>query len=316
VDTSDPDQAESREELAECLRRLYVVAGKPSYRTLEQRTAHAGGQVPGTRLQRVRLGRSTITDILAARKFPGKAFMLTFVEACGIDPESDRRWAQAWDRLALADAPVPSPAADDEIARLRQQNTDLQLRLLLADEDVYVDNDPAVPAAETERREELARATKTTEEFFLRGFDRTLYGMPDNYDEEGEYLVPEGFDAENGVWLPGYERERDEWEEQHAAARARFDARRSLFRIDGCNLEVTVPVTGTELAKGASIRLPLLDKNPVLFKLSPGTASGYRFRLPAYGGPAPDGGRGYVFITVKEQLTLGNGDRMRAELFG
>jgi CRP-like cAMP-binding protein len=39
--------------------------------------------------------------MLIARKFPGKAFLLTFVEACGIDIENDLRWAQAWDRLAF-----------------------------------------------------------------------------------------------------------------------------------------------------------------------------------------------------------------------
>ena len=39
--------------------------------------------------------------MLLGQKFPGKAFMLTFVDACGIDLENDRRWEQAWDRLAV-----------------------------------------------------------------------------------------------------------------------------------------------------------------------------------------------------------------------
>jgi type III pantothenate kinase len=38
--------------------------------------------------------------MLSGRKFPTrKEFFLTFVDACGVDLETDRRWEQAWDRL-------------------------------------------------------------------------------------------------------------------------------------------------------------------------------------------------------------------------
>ncbi len=38
--------------------------------------------------------------MLSGRKFPNrKAFFLTFVEACGVNLEVDRRWEHAWDRL-------------------------------------------------------------------------------------------------------------------------------------------------------------------------------------------------------------------------
>lgn len=121
--SANPEQATSRGELAECLRHLHITADRPSYRMLEQETAHAGGKFPGTRLERVRLGRSTIADVLAGRKFPGKAFLLTFVEACGIDIENDRRWDQAWDRLALSD-PRTAPLGG-EIAQPRQKNVEL-----------------------------------------------------------------------------------------------------------------------------------------------------------------------------------------------
>ncbi|HEU5390831.1 MAG TPA: 30S ribosomal protein S1 [Streptosporangiaceae bacterium] len=57
-------------------------------------------------------------------------------------------------------------------------------------------------------------------------FDPTLYGMPASYDEQGNYEYPEGFDPETGEWLPGYERQREEWEHQYAEARARFEAHR------------------------------------------------------------------------------------------
>ena len=52
-------------------------------------------------LPRIPLKRATITDVLAGRKFPRKAFLLTFVEACGVDLEEDDRWEQAWNCLAV-----------------------------------------------------------------------------------------------------------------------------------------------------------------------------------------------------------------------
>ncbi|MGH3322190.1 MAG: 30S ribosomal protein S1 [Streptosporangiaceae bacterium] len=55
-------------------------------------------------------------------------------------------------------------------------------------------------------------------------FDPTLYGMPADYDEHGNYKYPEGFDPETQEWLPGYEKEQAEWERQYAEARTRFEA--------------------------------------------------------------------------------------------
>ena len=54
-------------------------------------------------------------------------------------------------------------------------------------------------------------------------FDPTLYGMPASYDEQGNYEYPEGFDPEAREWLPGHEKQREEWEHQYAEARARFE---------------------------------------------------------------------------------------------
>jgi small subunit ribosomal protein S1 len=57
-------------------------------------------------------------------------------------------------------------------------------------------------------------------------FDPTMYGMQASYDEQGNYQFPEGFDPETNDWLPGYEKQRDEWERQYAEARAKFEAHR------------------------------------------------------------------------------------------
>jgi small subunit ribosomal protein S1 len=57
-------------------------------------------------------------------------------------------------------------------------------------------------------------------------FDPTLYGMPAEYDEHGNYIYPEGFDPETNEWLPGYEGQREAWEKQYAEARTRYEAHR------------------------------------------------------------------------------------------
>jgi small subunit ribosomal protein S1 len=58
-------------------------------------------------------------------------------------------------------------------------------------------------------------------------FDPTLYGMAANYDPEGNYIYPDGFDSETNEWLPGHEEKQAEWERQYAEARARFEAHQS-----------------------------------------------------------------------------------------
>jgi small subunit ribosomal protein S1 len=55
-------------------------------------------------------------------------------------------------------------------------------------------------------------------------FDPTLYGMSASYDDQGNYLYPEGFDPETGEWLEGYDEQRHAWEQQYAEAHARWEA--------------------------------------------------------------------------------------------
>ena len=58
-------------------------------------------------------------------------------------------------------------------------------------------------------------------------FDPTLYGMAASYDDQGNYIYPEGFDPETNDWLEGYETQREAWEGQYAEAqRASSSTRR------------------------------------------------------------------------------------------
>ncbi|MCZ3386703.1 MAG: S1 RNA-binding domain-containing protein, partial [Actinomycetia bacterium] len=55
-------------------------------------------------------------------------------------------------------------------------------------------------------------------------FDPTLYGMAATYDDQGNYVYPDGFDSDTGEWKSGFESAREEWERQYAEAQIRFDA--------------------------------------------------------------------------------------------
>jgi small subunit ribosomal protein S1 len=55
-------------------------------------------------------------------------------------------------------------------------------------------------------------------------FDPAQYGMHDQYDEQGNYIYPEGFDSETNEWKPGYEDQQAEWERRYAEAQARWEA--------------------------------------------------------------------------------------------
>ena len=55
-------------------------------------------------------------------------------------------------------------------------------------------------------------------------FDPALYGMPAEYDENGNYKYPEGFDPETNEWIEGFEKQREEWEAQYAAAHDLWEA--------------------------------------------------------------------------------------------
>ncbi|MFI5592487.1 30S ribosomal protein S1, partial [Amycolatopsis sp. NPDC051758] len=57
------------------------------------------------------------------------------------------------------------------------------------------------------------------------------------YDTEGNYIYPEGFDPDTQEWQEGFDKQRQGWEERYAAARARFDAHmrqaRKTAELDG-----------------------------------------------------------------------------------
>ncbi|MFE6889967.1 FxSxx-COOH system tetratricopeptide repeat protein [Streptomyces sp. NPDC057694] len=127
----DPSSARSKEDLARFLSMLRVRADSPSYRELEKSASGLGiGQA---------LPRTTLGEVLRGRRFPSKAFLLTFVRLCGVPPGEIHVWENTWNRLAvqykvgeLADRSAESQgagAAPRRIAELEERIGVLSERL-------------------------------------------------------------------------------------------------------------------------------------------------------------------------------------------
>jgi molecular chaperone DnaJ len=73
----------------------------------------------------------------------------------------------------------------------------------------------------------------------------------------------------------------------------------TVFGRKDADLTLEVPVTYTEAALGANVRVPTLN-GPVTLKIPPGTPSGKTFRLRGKGAPRPRKvGAGDLLATVR-----------------
>lgn len=93
-----------REELSALLRTVHARADRPSLRALEARSRH--GQIP--------LSKTVVSEMLKGARFPRKAVMLGFLQACGVHDDDLEPWQRAWERIAVSEqgpAGTRSPAA-------------------------------------------------------------------------------------------------------------------------------------------------------------------------------------------------------------
>lgn len=71
-----------------------------------------------------------------------------------------------------------------------------------------------------------------------------------------------------------------------------------VFRMDGTNLRLTLPVTFAEAALGAVVEVPTIDGGSVKLKVPAGTRNGRTFRVKGRGVPAKKGS-GDLLVTVE-----------------
>jgi len=86
-----------------------------------------------------------------------------------------------------------------------------------------------------------------------------------------------------------------------------------VFTRDGLNLRVTVPVTFTEAALGATIEVPTLGGDPVKLRVAPGTPSGRVLRVKGRGVKTPKG-TGDLLAEVQVVVPSHLDDRAREAL--
>ncbi|MEU6719453.1 molecular chaperone DnaJ [Nonomuraea sp. NPDC046802] len=73
----------------------------------------------------------------------------------------------------------------------------------------------------------------------------------------------------------------------------------AVFGRSGENLTITVPVTFTEAALGAEIKVPILKGMPVTLRIPTGTPNGRTFRVRGRGVTRKDGTKGDLLATVE-----------------
>jgi molecular chaperone DnaJ len=87
-----------------------------------------------------------------------------------------------------------------------------------------------------------------------------------------------------------------------------------IFGRQGEHLTLNVPVSFTEAALGAEIKVPTLDGLPVTVRIPPGTANGSKLRVRGKGSVRRDGSKGDLLLTLEVQVPHELTDDQRAKL--
>ncbi len=109
------------------------------------------------------------------------------------------------------------------ISELAERHVEIPEQVVQVNDDVMV----KIIDIDLERRRislSLKQANDTAAAADVEEFDPTLYGMTATYDEQGNYVYPEGFDPETGEWLEGFDEQRAKWEADYAKAHERWEA--------------------------------------------------------------------------------------------
>ena len=108
------------------------------------------------------------------------------------------------------------------ISELSSKHIELAEQVVSVNQDVFV----KVIDIDLERRRISLSLKQANEEVDPEGtdFNPALYGMAADYDENGQYKYPEGFDPATNEWKAGFEEARAKWEKEYAEAHARWEA--------------------------------------------------------------------------------------------
>jgi small subunit ribosomal protein S1 len=110
------------------------------------------------------------------------------------------------------------------ISELAERHVELPEQVVNVGDEIFV---KVIDIDLERRRISLSLKQANDDSVQVSEFDPTLYGMAAEYDEQGNYKYPEGFDPETNEWLEGFEAQRERWERQYAEAHARWEAHKS-----------------------------------------------------------------------------------------
>lgn len=135
------------------------------------------------------------------------------------------------------------------ISELSSKHIDLAEQIVSVDQDVFV----KVIDIDLERRRISLSLKQASEEVDPEGtdFNPALYGMAADYDENGQYRYPEGFDSATNEWKPGYETARAAWEKEYAEAMTRWETHKAQIKAARA-IEASLPDEPAESAQGAT----------------------------------------------------------------
>ncbi|MEO7235641.1 MAG: S1 RNA-binding domain-containing protein, partial [Lapillicoccus sp.] len=110
------------------------------------------------------------------------------------------------------------------ISELAERHVELPEQVVTVGDDIFV---KVIDIDLERRRISLSLKQANDGNGPVAEFDPTLYGMAAEYDEQGNYKYPEGFDSETNEWLPGFDAQREKWEKQYAEAHSRWEAHKA-----------------------------------------------------------------------------------------
>ena len=124
------------------------------------------------------------------------------------------------------------------ISELAERHVDVPDQVVSVGQDAMV----KVIDIDLERRR-ISLSLKQADEDYTEEFDPSKYGMADSYDEQGNYIFPEGFDPETNEWLEGFDEQREAWEARYAESERRH-------RLHAAQIERNRAAAAEAAAKG------------------------------------------------------------------
>jgi small subunit ribosomal protein S1 len=139
------------------------------------------------------------------------------------------------------------------ISELSSKHIDLASQVVAPNQDVFV----KVIDIDLDRRRISLSLKQATEEVDPNGtdFNPALYGLATDFDDQGNYKYPEGFDAATSEWKPGFEDAKAKWEKEYAEAQSRWEEHKKQVAVANelaASLPDSKPVDQTATSSSSS----------------------------------------------------------------